>query len=320
MTCRTERDRLGGDLHAVGAHISNEADGLAADVDALIEPLRHPHGVGRREAELAAGLLLQRRGGERRLRMPLHRLGVDGSDGEGRGFERLLERLRLRARADVEPLQLLAVGADEPRLECLLARRRQVRHQRPIFPADEFFDFELAVADQPQRHRLHPAGRARARQLAPQHRRQREAEQIIERAARQIGIDQGLIDDARMLHRLRHRLLGDGVEHHALDGLLAERLLLLEEFQHMPGDRLALAVGVGGENELVGALDRPGDVVEPLLRLGIDLPEHLEIVVGIDRPGLGGQVADMAERGQNLVALAQILIDGLRLGGQFYEH
>ena len=320
MTCRTERDRFGGDLHAVGAHISNEADGLAVDVDALIEPLRHPHGVGRRKAELAAGFLLQRRGGERRLRMPLHRLGVDRSDGEGRGFERLLERLRLRARADVEPLQLFAVGADEARFKCLLARRRQVRHQRPVFAADEFFDLELAVANQPQRHRLHPPRRARARQLPPQHRRQREAEQIIERPARQIGIDQRLIDGARMRHRLGHRLLGDGVEDDALDGLLAERLLLLEEFQHMPGDRLALAIGVGGENELVGALDRLGDVVEPLLRLGIDLPEHLEIVVRIDRPGLRRQVADMAERGQNLVALAQILIDGLRLGGQFYEH
>ncbi len=82
-------------------------------------------------------------------------------DREGRGFERLLECFRLRARADVEALQLLAVGADQARLESLIARRRQRRDQRPVFLADEFFDFELAVADQPQRHRLHPARRAR---------------------------------------------------------------------------------------------------------------------------------------------------------------
>src|SRR5580704_4776468 len=31
-------------------------------------------------------------------------------------------------------------------------------------------------------------------------------------------------------------------------------------------------------------------------------------------------LADMAKRGQDFVALAQILIDGLRLGGRFYEH
>ncbi len=200
------------------------------------------------------------------------------------------------------------------------ARRRQRRHQRPVFLADEFLDFELAVADQPQRHRLHAAGRARARQLAPQHRRQREADEIIERAAGQIGVDQRLVDGARMLHRLGHRLLGDGVEHHALDRLVLERLLFLEHLQHVPGDRLALAVRVGGEDQLVGALDGAGDVVEALLRLGIDLPEHAEIGVGIDRAVLGRQVAHMAERGQNLVAPAEILIDRLRLGGRFNDY
>ena len=102
-------------------------------------------------------------------------------------------------------------------------------------------------------------------------------------------------------------------------GLAVERLLLLEHLEHMPGNRLALAVGVGGENQLVGALDRAGDVVEALLRLGIDLPDHAEIVVGIDRATLGRQVADMAERGQNLVAAAKILVDRFRLGGQFHH-
>ena len=151
--------------------------------------------------------------------LPLGRLRLDRGDREGRGLERLLERFRLGARADVEPLDLLAVGADEARLEGLAARRRQRRHQRPVFARDEFLDLELAVADEPQRHRLHPAGRARARQLAPQHRREREADQIVERAAGQIGVDQRPVDLARMLHRLGHRLLGDGVEDHALDRL-----------------------------------------------------------------------------------------------------
>ena len=123
--------------------------------------------------------------------------------------------------------------------------------------ADEFLDLQLAVADEPQRHRLHAAGRARARQLAPEHRREREADEIIERAAREIGVDQRAVDRARVLHRLGHRLLGDGVEHDALDLLALQRVLLLEHFEHVPGDRLALAVGVGGEDQLVGAFDRP---------------------------------------------------------------
>ena len=295
-------DRLVGDLHAVGTHIGNETDGLAADVDALVEPLRDAHGVGGREAELAARFLLQGRGGEGRLRVALARLGLDRVDGEGGGFERLLEGLGFRARADVEARDLLAVGADEARFEGVVPRRRQRCDQRPVFARDELLDLQLAVADEPQRHRLHPAGRARAGQLAPQHRRQREADEIVERAAGEIGVDQRRVDAARMLHRLGHRLLGDGVEHHALDGLRLERALLPQHLEHVPGDRLALAVRVGGEDELVGVLDRLGDVAQPLGGLGVDLPDHAEIRLRVDRAVLGGQIPHMAERGENLVA------------------
>ena len=209
---------------------------------------------------------------------------------------------------------LLAVGADEARLELLAARRGQRRHQRPIFARDEFLDFELAVADEAQRHRLHAAGGARARELAPQHRREREADEVVERAAGEIGVDQGAVDLARVLHGVEHRLLGDGVEHHPLDRLLLERVLLLQHFEHVPGNRLALAIGVGGEDELVGPLEGAGNVVEPLLGLVVDLPDHAEIVLGVDRAVLGRQVPHMAERGQYLVAGAKIFVDRLGLG------
>ena len=56
--------------------------------------------------------------------------------------------------------------------------------------------------------------------------------------------------------------LGHRVEHHALDRHLAQHLLLLEHFQDVPGDRLALAVGVGGQDQLVGALHGVGDVLD----------------------------------------------------------
>ena len=62
---------------------------------------------------------------------------------------------------------------------------------------DEFLDLQLAVADEPQRHRLHAAGRTRARQLAPQHRREREADEVIERAAGEVGVDQRARRSAR---------------------------------------------------------------------------------------------------------------------------
>ena len=101
--------------------------------------------------------------------------------------------------------ELFAVERGEPRLETFIARRLQERGDLPVFLADEALDLGLAVADQPQRHRLHAAGRARARQLAPQDRREREADEIVERAARQIGVDQRRVDLARIGHGVESR-------------------------------------------------------------------------------------------------------------------
>ena len=274
----------------------------------------------RRKAELAACFLLQSGGGERRIGVTLDGLGLNRRDVESGGFERLLERLCFGARADVEPLQLFAVGANEAGFEGFVARRRQGCDQRPIFLADEFFDFELAVGDKPQGDRLNAARGPRAWQLAPQHWRQREADQVIECPARQIGVHQCLVDLARMRHGIRDRLLGDGIKDYALDRLRFECLFLLEHLQDVPGDRLALAIGVGRQNELVRVFDRPGDLVQALLRLGIDLPDHAKIGIRLDRTGFGRQVANMAERGQNFVALAEILIDRFRLCGRLHQY
>ena len=123
-----------------------------------------------------------------------------------------------------------------------------------------------------------------------------------------------------MRHRLGHRLLGDGIEHDPFDLLAVEHLLLFQEFEHVPGDRLALAIGVGRQNELLGVFDGAGDVVQALLRLRVDLPNHAEIRVGVDRSVLGREVPHMAEGSQDLIASAQILIDRLRLGGRFHQY
>ncbi len=265
---------------------------------------------------LRAGLLLQGRGGERRRWIAPRRLCLDIGDGEGRVFQRVLEIVGLHDRADIEPLELLSVGADETCFETFIARRLKLGEDRPVFLGAEFLDFQFAVADKSQRDRLHAAGRAGAGELAPEHGRQSEADEIIECAAGKIGIDQRVVDLARMLHRLGHRLLGDGVEDDALDRLVLQRLLFIERFEHVPGDRLALAVGVGGEDQRVGLLEGMGDVVDPLLRLRIDLPEHLEIIVRVDRSVLGRQVADMAKRRQHLVTGSKIFVDRLRFGRQ----
>jgi hypothetical protein len=86
------------------------------------------------------------------------RLGLDRGDLEARGLQRLLEGFGFGADADVETLDAFAVGADQPRLEALAARRDQSRGERPLLARYEFFDFQFPVADQPQCDRLHASG------------------------------------------------------------------------------------------------------------------------------------------------------------------
>ena len=164
---------------------------------------------------------------------------------------------------------------------------------------------------------MHAASRARAGQLAPQYGGEREADEIIERATGEIGVHQCGVDLARVTHGFQNGALGDGVEHHALDDLVLEHFLGAQHFQHMPGNRLAFAIRVGRQNNRVGVLDRFCDVGKALASLGVDLPLHLKIVLDVHRAVLGGQVAHMAERGENLVIPAKIFVDRLGLGRRF---
>ncbi len=96
---------------------------------------------------------------------------------------------------DREAVDLVALVADEAGEE-LGPVRFEGGHDAPIFLGAEELDLALAIDDEAQRHRLHAAGRFRPRQLAPQHRRQSEADQIVERAPRPVGVDQILVEAA----------------------------------------------------------------------------------------------------------------------------
>jgi len=132
----------------------------------------------------------------------------------------------------MQPLQLFTVELDEPGREHGSALLHPGDH-RPVFLGAEQLDFALALNNQPQRHRLHPACALGPGQLAPQYRRQGEAEQVIERAAGEIGVDQILIEFARVLHRLGDSRLGDGIERDPLD-MLGQQLALGEQLADMP--------------------------------------------------------------------------------------
>ena len=123
--------------------------------------------------------------------------------------------------------------------------------------------------------------------------------------------------------------LGDLVEDHP-----ADRHLGLERVEQVPGDGLALAVGVRGEQQLVDALERVAQLGDLALLLRRHDVERLELVVdvhaepgprlalvlGRDVRGAARQVADVADRRLDDVVLAQVRRDLLGLGGRLDDH
>ncbi len=307
-------DRLLAQLHAIGSHVGDQADRLAVDVHALVEALGELHGSGRAEAELARRLLLQGRGGERRLRVAPDALLVDLGDGEVAGLDRRHRGLGVGFVGDVQAVELAAVEVGQAGGERLPLPGPEVGLDAPVFLGPELLDLGLALADQAQGHRLHAPGRLGTGQLAPEHRRQREADQIVERPAGQIGVDQVLVEGAGPGDRLQHRRLGDLVERHPLDVDAVQRPPLFQNLLDVPADGLALAIRVGGEDQVVGALQGLGDGLDLLLGPRVGLPEHREIVLGIHRAVLRRQVADVPVAGEDVIVVPQVLVDRLGLG------
>ena len=95
----------------------------------------------------------------------------------------------------------------------------------------------------------------------------------------------------------------------------------------MPADGLALAVLVSGEEEFVGVLEsllqlsdgRLLGIVHDIDRLKLIIDVHGELrprllTIGLGQlRGLGGEVADMADRGQDRVVGAEVARDLLGL-------
>ena len=301
---------LGGHVDAVGPHICNVAG--------LVEALRARHALPRAHAELAAGLLLQGRGHERRGRVARGRFGLDRLDFQIAAVDGLNGHFGLRLIFEVVFVELLARQIGQPRLVFLPAGRGEDGFDRPVFAGPKRLDLHLAFGEDAQAHRLHAARGFRARQLAPQHRRQVEADEIIKRAAGQIRLDQRHVDLARVLHRLGHSRLGDCVEGDALDvGVFLDRFALGQRLLEVPADRLTFAVGVGGEDQRVVVLERIGDGLDVFLAVAGHLPQHVKFVVRVDRAILGWQVAHVPVAGQNGIVVTQILVDGLRFGWGF---
>ena len=336
---RTRRiDGLARQLHRVGTHVGDET--------ALVQLLGHAHRRLRAHAELAAGLLLHRRGAEGRVGLAGVGTRLDRRDGELRVLEALRDGLRGRlvqrhgALGDQRTSGVeVTAGGDAGTIEGGQTRREvtgvglgagvEDRLEVPVGRGAEGDALTLTVDDQTGGDRLHTARRQLRHDLLPQHGADLVAVETVKDSTRLLGIDQVEVEIARVLERGGDRLLGDLVEDHPLG-----RDLRLELLQQVPRDRLALAVTVGGQEELVGVLQFVLELAHDGLLVGLHDVEWLEVIVDVDtgtRPLLalvlggdlgraGRQVAHVTDGGVDHIAVTQVALDLRHLVGRLDDH
>ena len=232
--------RLIGDARRVGSHVGDEADGaLTRQLDTLVELLRDHH----RLLDGEARRLLQLAGDERRDRALLPLFRRHRRDGPGRLLQVVEDRVRLGLVAD---LDVRAVALEQLRVELRRHRPGEPRGEVPVLLGDERSDLALAIDDDLERDRLHPAGAQAAADLVPEDRADLVADQPVEHAPRLLRVDHLHVDLGRLFERREHTLLGDLVEHQPADLLAIPRAQFLGE---MPADRFAFAVRVGRDED-----------------------------------------------------------------------
>ncbi len=282
--------------------------------------MRHAHRPLRRHREARRRVLLELRGDVRRRRLLATLLLRDLVDHEFRLLQvlddavRVFLRLEGRPRADL--LEPLAVPADERRGEARSIGRLERCLDEPVVDRNERLDLLLAIDDQPKRRGLHATRREPEGELAPEKAGEWIAPDAVEDAAGALRLVEVLVERAGMLEPLVDALLRDLVEEDPLDLDLLVRLLHL--LHEVVGDGLTLAVGVGGEEDLLDLLGLLADVLDDLALalLFEDFVGLLEPVFDVDAAPLR-QILDVPLGGNDVVVLAQVLLDGLGLGRGF---
>ncbi len=216
---------------------------------------------------------MQSRGREGRERVSSDLPAIDVGDGECRRPKDCVGRSAcLGLGVEIEAVEALAVEVSQPRGKGLTGFRLELDLDGPVFAGLERLDFGFPLADQAQGYRLDTARRTAAWKLAPQHRRQCETDEIIQRPAGEIRFDELAVDLAGPAERFEHRVLGHFVEDDPFDVEMLEPSAGTEHLADMPGDRLAFAVGVSSEEEVVGVAHRLKDCLHMLFGFAVDLP------------------------------------------------
>ena len=186
----------------------------------------------------------------------------------------------------------------------------------PVLVGDERLDLALALDDQPHGDALHAAGAEAPGDLPPQQRRDLVADDAVEDPPGLLGVHPVDVDRVRVLERLLDLGLGDGVEDDAAGLVVGDA----QGFLQVPGDRLALAVQVGGEVDVLAAsLASFFSSLTTLPRLSRTSYSGSKVLRSTPMPLLR-QVADVAHRRLHDVVVAEVLVDRLGLGGRLDDH
>ena len=300
---------------AVGTHIGDQTNlTVARHFHAFVQALCGPHGAGSREAERAAGILLKRGGDERRLglaaALALIHLGHDIAAalecGEN-GIRLLLvfdgQLFAVRSGGEMSGKARAAVLG----LECGI--------KVPVFFRLEVFHLNLAVADDADRHALHPSGGQALADLVPQKRAEFIAHQAVQLTPGLLGVKEVHVDGAGMRHALLNAFFGNLIKGDAvrLGRVKAQNVC------KVPADGFALTVRVGRKVDFVG-----------VFRLGLQFLDErafaldgdifrLIVIFHVNAQRAGGQIADMAHTGHDGITLAEVFADGLGLGRGFHD-
>jgi hypothetical protein len=128
--------------------------------------------------------------------------------------------------------------------------RWEGRREVPVARGDERHALALALDDERTRATA-PVRRRGPADLAPAHLGHRVAVEAVDDAPALLRVDEAVVDVAAVVDGVLDGAARDLVEHHPL-----HRHRRLEHLEQVPGDRLALAVLIGREVELVGVLQR----------------------------------------------------------------
>src|SRR5438128_1844115 len=301
------RDRIGREPDGVGAHVGDQRRlPVVSELHAFVEPLREGHGLLGGEAQPVGGFLLQLRRNEGRRRVATTLLLRHLDDDELLAPQLLDQRPRDLAGGN---LRLLAVEPDQLGAELRRERRAQVCLDAPVLDGNELRDLFFPLDHQPHRDALDPSRRESTANLLPEDGRDLVPDQPIQDAPRLLRVVEVAVELQRLLDRFLDGFLGDLVEEDALRGDLGPLQLLVD----VPGDGLALPVGVRREQDQLRALGGGLELRDYLLLRVDHLVDGLETVLDVDADLALRQVHHVAHRGLHHVPGTQVLLDGLGL-------